>query len=255
MDMMRRFVAFAFFVMAAQGALAESQRALFTRENRFPETGKAEVGGFYEYREFENSDQATFRPYGRYTIIDDLTLNANVPYHWITDDLTDDDESGIGDAVVGIELLAYEDIFDYPWVIPHIDVSMQTGDEDEGLGTGETVSIFGVSVGTTVYDQLHYIADIAYALNGGSNQEDPEDIIVFAGSIIWDVSEKFAVLAEIRATDEEDPDDDIPYTVQGGMAYAFTEDFNLMWYGGGSTEGDSGEDEDLTITVKGSYSF
>lgn len=252
--MIRRLLAVSLFAVAAQGALAESQRAFFTRENRFPETGKAEVGGIYQYKEYDDRDESYVAPYGRYTIIDNLTINAAVPYGWVSPDFGDD-ESGLGDTTIGLELLAYQDIFEYPWVIPHVDLGLETGDEDEGLGQGETVTTFGVSVGTTVYDELHYVVDVSYAVDGGSEKPDPDNVLIFGGSIIWDVSEKFAVLVEGQATDEDNEEDDVPLFFQAGMTYAFTEAFVLSWYGGADASGDDGQGEDMRVTVKGAYTF
>jgi hypothetical protein len=253
--MMRRLVvAVAFFIAAAQGVLAEVQRALFTHENRFPEVGHAEAGAFVEYREFETSDVTSIRPYGRYTAIQNLTLNADIPYHWLTPQ-DGDDETGLGDMSVGLELLAYQDIFDYPWVIPHVNVTFPTGDEDDGLSTGDSVTTFGVSVGTTTYDELHWLADLSYAVNGGNEQPDADNVFIFAGSIIWDVSETFALLAEIQGTDEDNPEDDVPYTAVGGMIFTFSEDFTLGLYGGGSATGGGSAAEDLIASAKVALTF
>ena len=251
----RLFLICSTLLVATQLAHAEAQRALLTHENRFPEVGKAEVGALYNYSEYDNSngDEQYLAPYGRYTIIQNLTLNATVPYRWIEPEF-DSSESGIGDVSVGLELLAYQDIFEYPWVIPHVDVAAETGDEDKGLGSGETVSTFGLSVGTTVYDVLHYVADISYALNGGHEQPNPDNVVIFSGSIIWDVSDKFAVLVEGRITDEDTIDDETPQFIQGGMSYKFTDDFQLSWYGGSSRAGGD-RDADVVATVKAAYSF
>ena len=148
--MMRRLLLAGFaLLLATQLAHAEAQRALLTHENRFPEVGSAEIGSYFEYLDLNNGDQSDIRPYGRYTVVNNLTLNASVPYAWLNPD-NGSNENGVGDADVGLELLAYQDIFEYPWVIPHVDTAFSTGDQNKGLGSGETVTTFGVSVGTTV---------------------------------------------------------------------------------------------------------
>jgi hypothetical protein len=253
--MMRRLVvAMAFFVVAAQGARAEAQRALFTHENKFPEVGKGEVGSFFEYREFDAADITSIRPYGRYTVIQNLTVYGDIPYHWLTPQ-DGDDQTGLGDMNIGLELLAYQDIFEYPWVIPHVNMSFPTGDEDDGLSTGDEVTTFGISIGTTVFDQLHYVADISYAVNGGNEQPDADNVFIFSGSLIWDVTQQFAVLAEIQGTDEDNPEDDVPYTALGGMVYGFTDAFEMGFYFGGSATGGGSAEEDLITAVKASYAF
>ena len=249
--MMRRLVlAISLLLLAAQGARSESQRALFTRENKFPELGKAEVGGLFQYSEFDASDRETLAPYARYAIIKNVTLNAALPYHWVSPEFGDD-EAGVGDAKIGAELLAYQDIFDYPWVIPHVDIGLETGDEDKGLGAGATVTTLGISVGTTVYDQLHYVGDVSYAINGGTESEDPNNAVLISGSIIWDVSEQFAVLGEGRIIDEENSGGDATAFWQGGMVYKFTESLTLGAY----LAAWSDSENDTDVTGKLSYTF
>ncbi len=249
----RLFLICSTLLVATQLAQAEAQRALLTHENKFPEVGKAEVGALYNYSEYDNGDEEQLAPYGRYTVIQNLTLNADLPYVWL-DPNPGDKESGIGDATIGVELLAYQDIFEYPWVIPHAELTLDTGDEEEGLGSGETVTTFGLSVGTTVYDVLHYIVDLSYAINGGHEQPDADNVAILSGSIIWDISDKFAVLVEGRVTDEDNVEDETPQFVQAGMAYEFTENFQLSWYGGSSRAGGD-RDADTVVTAKAAYSF
>src|SRR5438105_4271491 len=126
--MMRRlFLVCSTLVLTTPFVHAEAQRALLTHENRFPEVGKAEIGAYVDYLQFNNGDQTDLRPYGRYTVINNLTLNASVPYEWTNPD-NGSNENGFGDTDVGLELLAYQDIFEYPWIIPHVDTSFSTGD-------------------------------------------------------------------------------------------------------------------------------
>ncbi len=248
----RLFLICSTLLVASQLAHAEAQRALLTHENKFPEVGKAEVGALYNYSDYNDGDVDELAPYVRYTIIQNLTLNADLPWVWNNPE-DGDHERGIGDANIGVELLAYQDIFEYPWVIPHADVTMDTGDEEEGLGSGETVTTLGISVGTTVYDVLHYVVDLSYALNGGHEQPDQDNVTILSGSIIWDISDKFAVLAEGRITDEDNIEDETPQFIQGGMAYKFTEDFQLSCYGGAARAG--GDLDADVVTVKAAYSF
>ncbi len=54
--------------------------------------------------------------------------------------------TGIRDITLGMELLAYEYTFGYPYIIPYVEVIPLTGDEDDKLGNGKTDAVFGASV-------------------------------------------------------------------------------------------------------------
>jgi hypothetical protein len=96
--------------------------------------------------------------------------------------------------------------------------------------------------------------DLSYSLNGGHEQPDRDNVTILSGSIIWDISDQFAVLAEGRLTDEDNIEDETPQFVQGGLAYKFTEDLQVSCYGGTARAGGD-LDADTVITVKTSYSF
>lgn len=204
-------------------------RTMLTRENKYPEVGEAELGGFFKHDEMDNNDRDSFGVYGRYGFFDNMTIEAGVPV--VDSEFSGESNTGLGDVELKLDLLAFQDIFRYPFIIPHLDVTFPTGDEDEGLGTGETVINFGVSVGTKVYDALTYVVDLSYAFNGATEDYDDENIFMISGSLVWDISDRFAVLAEGRIY-EENIFDNYPYQYQGGLAYRITEDVQIAGYGG-----------------------
>ncbi len=236
-------------------AYGEAQRPLFTKENALPDKGHVEVGSLFTYQEFDganevlsadDSDAMTVAPYVRIGLLDNLSAHVMVPFKEI-DRNSGGDDSGIGDVVAGFELVAFEDIFDYPYVIPHLDLRFDTGDEKEGLGAGESAVLFGISVGTVVEDAVHFIIDATYEV-----LDDSDNIISFAGTVIWDISDQFSVLAEAKITDEVmEPDDGDPVYLQGGMTYKATEALAFSVYGG-SVKNTS---EDVNAGGKISYSF
>lgn len=215
------------------------QRTLLTRENRFPQVGKAEVGAYFEHDEQASFDRDSIGAYGRVGFWENMAFEAGVPF--IDSEFNDDSNSGVGDVELKLDLLAFQDIFRYPFVIPHVDVSLPTGDEDKGLGVGETVTAFGISIGTVVYEQLTYVLDVSYAFNARPNQEE-ENVFYVSGSLVWDISDRFAVLAEGRVFEENDFGD-TPYILQGGLAYRLTEDVQIAGYGGQLSE-DTGVEDD-----------
>lgn len=256
--------------LLAVSVVAEPQRPLLTLENKFPDQGQFEVGGLFslveivDNNEFDRAgdrDERTYEAYLRYGLTENMALVVGVPFMEIEPD-EGDTEDGIGDATLGVQLKVFEDIFSYPWIIPHAQVRFDTGDEDKGLGAGEMGYEVGVSIGTTVspsWDWIdgygrwgfknvyHFIADATYEIN-----ENADNISVFSGTMIWEASDKLALLAEASITDEElEPDDGHPSYFQAGFAYQATENFALNLYGGGAKN----TDEDVRITLKVSYTF
>lgn len=242
----------AMFMTAA--TFADTSRTRLTRENRIPELRSADVGVQYFHADYDNGfEEDLFQLDGRYGLYENLTLRAGIPFG--QSDLSGSSETGFGDAYIGLELLAFEDIFRYPFVIPHIDLVLPTGDDDKALGSGETSVEIGVSVGTTIWDQLTWIIDFTYAHNGGFPQDSDDDVYMVSGSLVWDVSDRFAVLAEGRIW-EENIFNDNPYQVMGGFTYDFTEALSMGLYGGQFREDVIGAEITADLTqVRFNYAF
>lgn len=222
-----------------------SSRTTLTRENKYPGDGNIEVIASFDHAELQDLEQDVFGLGGRYGLLESLTLGASLPY--VQSEYAGEDNSGLGDLVLSADLLAFQDLFRYPFVIPHVDAALPTGDEDDGLGTGETVISFGVSVGTVVYDALTYIIDFSYAYNGSTYFAlgNPDNLFMVSGSIVWDISDRFAVLAEARMYEELDFMDDNPFEAKGGMAYRTGRDSQIAVYGGVVDSGIADTDYDV----------
>lgn len=250
--MNKAFTAVLLSLAVCSVAQAEPQRTRLSHENKFPELGQPEVGAMFDYVEYDRRDEQISTAYARYGLLKNLTLNAAVPYKEVDPEFSGS-ESGFSDASLGIELKAYEDIFGYPYVIPYATVSFDTGDEDKGLGTGETITALGISIGTVVYDQLHYVADLNYAINGGAESGYEDNLLSVSLSLVWDVSKTFAVIAEGRITDEDNAEDSTPGLVLAGFNYKATESLEFTVEGGAGTGG--AENADSLASVKVAYTF
>lgn len=231
---------------------SESMRTRLTVENKMPELGQAEVGVDGGYWDYEFSEELALTPFVRYGLAENLTVFATAPYRQLEPEFGEKVD-GMGDVTLGFDLVAYKDIFDYPYVIPHVEVGLPTGDEDEGLGSGNAKVTGGISAGTVVQDMYHFIVDIGYTIDD-SDDEGVEDNNhgYAAGSIVWDVSKEFALLAEIKMTNEEDSmgESDYPVLYDGGFSYKATKDLAINWYVGA---GDP--DLDSFTALKIAYSF
>lgn len=230
-----------------------SMRTTLARENKFPGTGAGEVLGFFEHSELGNLEQDKFGLGLRYGVWENVTMGASVPV--VNSDLDGDTNTGLGDAVLSLDLLAFQDIFRYPFIIPHADVSLPTGDEDKSLGAGETVINFGISLGTRVYDALTYIVDFSYAFNGSGYfiPDTTDNLYMISGGLIWDISDRLAFLVEGRVYEELDTMEDMPTEFRGGLSYRLGRGVQVTGYGGTVDDG-FGENYD-TAGVKLAVGF
>ena len=237
---------------------AHPQRPLFSKENQFPRQYHWEVGAVLGFTEFVDQEEdikdslnaEEIALYARYGLFRDVSLQLTVPYVEIDGDF--DDDNGLGDVELELQLRAWEDLFDYPFVIPHFAVNFGNGVESEELLSGERVYEAGISWGTVVADQLTFIADGSYHV-----RSERENEFVFASSVIWDVGRwsfdrRFSVLGEVQVHERRQVDfGSRPVLFLGGLVYDWSEALQFSFYGGG------GKDtiEDVFVRFKTAYTF
>lgn len=232
-------------------SFAEPIRTALTKENRLPRLYEAEVGLEFIYEDADTVETTTFAPYLRYTLFRDFAANISIPYHQISPDFGSSEE-GFGDLTVGFEFVAYKDLFGYPWIMPHAEVSFDTGNEDKGLGTGNVDYTVGIALGTTVSRRFHFIADARYQI-----LDDEDNIPSIAGAIVWDLDDSFSLMAELELSRRKEQDelgfddDSHPVLFLGGMTYRANRDLRFTVHGGTAT---NSEIESL-IRGKVSYRF
>lgn len=214
-----------FGVAAAQ---AGPIRPLYTKDVNQPEYHGLEVGSSFSLVEIEDLDETfdtgntnifTTTPYARFRIAEPLTLFAAVPFVSAESD-SGKDKNGAGDFSFGFELVTYKDIFDYPWIMPHVNVTLDTA--GRGLGQGESSVELGLALGTKTWDSVDWIGDFRYEVF-----EDRDNVGSMAVSIIWNLSEEFSFLFEGKLADEEEAEDEKPIFFAAGMSYSVSEDLVL----------------------------
>ncbi len=252
--MMKKWLAIGLIAMIGGVVEAEPIRTVLTKENRLPRLYQAEIGAEFFYVEREAVDETSVIPYLRYTLLRDFAVIARLPYRSIDPDSPMySQESGIGDATLGFEFVAYEDLFGYPWIMPHAEVSFDTGDEDKGLGAGDNEYTVGVAVGTTVNRVLHWTVDARYRI-----LDDQDNIPSVGASLVWDLDRRFSLIGEIELSREKDVPDEFgqrddrhPLIFLAGMHYKATRALQFTLHGGTGTNSDL----DTLIRGKLSYSF
>lgn len=248
-------------------AESESIRPLYVRENRFPELYKLEIGTLVNYQQLDEyflskidpksfsgyyvdksakRGETTVTPYARYGVFENLTLYSRVPIDFVNSDVKGR-SAGFNDLALGMELLAYEYTYKYPWVVPYIEVTFPTGDSKNHMGAGKVDPIFGLAVGTTTFDKYHWVLDGRYDANIASNGR-----FEGAAAVIWDLSRQFSVLAETKLTEKaKGSTKDVPWFFNGGLCYKPVDALSVNLYGGTSVNAE----EEGHGAVKIAYNF
>jgi len=230
---------------------AEPIRTLLTKENQLPEKGQTELGLLANTQQYDNNAGYSETPYVRYGLFGNLAAYAFVPYNQTRyKDGFGLNQNGFGDMGIGFELLAYEDIFKFPYVLPHLEFRFPTGDQDKGYSAGDVSILGGVTVGTKTWECVNWAVDVT---GEHLTTQDPSlkaDTIVVSGSIVWDLDEQFSVVAEVNGSDQDYPLGH-PLTYEGGMVYKPIESLMVGVYGGRTIH----TGEDWNGTVKVAYSF
>ena len=225
--------------LVAGAALADPVRTIFTMENKFPEAmgWEVELGGsgatYDGSRAVARFDSYAGYLGARFGATDRLALRAAVPYVYYSTGGRRED--GFGDVSLGAEFLFFEDIFEYAWIVPHATAMFPTGDEDKGLGSGDVQGIFGVSVGTTTMDVLHWAADVSYATDASTAKED-KGLVTGSASLVWELDKQASVLGEVQfRNDPANTDKDYALMYHAGLAYRINANWSAMGYGGAAS--------------------
>ena len=235
MSQLKRLMPLIFTGMFLSTVNAEPQRTNFTVENKFPLWEQFEMGAGYtgigmDDDSFIAQDRGRAYGYVRYGILDNLAVQLDIPYENV-DLPAGGSESGLGDLDVEFQLRTYEDIFGYPYFIPHVSFTIPTGDEDKGLGVDGVAVKFGLSYGSTINDWIDWVLDASYVVI-----PDQNDQIELANSYVWNISDVFGLVTEVFYSDSIEDSDDSEVIITGGITYEWTESIQMdLSVGGGLT--------------------
>jgi hypothetical protein len=209
---------------------ADVQRPQYTVENRLPKIGKLETGAQVSYQEIDYGrgqvDALSAGPYVRFGVLDNLTATARLPF--VNEDSSvGGTDFGTGSLGLGLQLRAYENILGYPYVIPHVEIQIDTSSDDFVSPEGQTISTVGISIGTVVDDNVTFVADVSYVDN-----QDTDSGVQASLSVLWALSNQFSWITEARVADIEDGENDTPGSVLGGFSYAWTRKLFTTFHAG-----------------------
>lgn len=227
MTMVQRAVAVT-VALAAVNLYAEPMRTLLNKDGNIPNHDTWEVGieGLHQETEIDDGFGTTTDirttsggPAARYTY-DKLTLGLAVPFvnREVGEDQT---ESGLGDVAATFDFRAYQDKVYPDFIAPYVRVYLPTGDEDKGLGDGEVGTTVGVVLGTTKREDFDFSADI------GCDVRDGENRFAGGGSVVWNMNQESALVAELRYWNETDEEDDMTVAM-GGICTRLTRNWTIL---------------------------
>ncbi len=230
---------------------AEPIRTIFTKENQFPEKGQLELSALANTVQYPERNYFTEAIMARYGLFGNLAVYGFVPAHQVrVKQGLGNNEKGIGDCGIGMELLAYEDIFRFPYILPHLEIQFPTGDETKGMGSGEVSIIGGVTIGTKTWECVDWALDVSGAHLTTNDPQLKSDTIIISGSIIWNLDDQFALVSELSGSDQTYSAGH-PITFEGGMVYKPIENLMFGLYGGKTLH----TDESWNGTFRIAYSF
>ncbi len=236
-------------VMSAWG---DPMRTLVVQEGKIPQTRQPEMGLRTVYQEITETDSpqsddnyGALEPYLRLALSHDFSLNLAVPL--ARTELGGSDSYGLGDIVVGADLMGWQGALGYPYVMPYARLALPTGDEEEGLGAGETRLKFGLSLGTTVEDDWDFVADIGFVA-----RSETDNSLQLGGALVYTFRPEFSLLAEVMYESWSGDALDDRTLALGGLIYRPAERWLIGLYGG--TEfGDV--DDNLIVGAKLSWTM
>jgi hypothetical protein len=243
------FSLFMMVLLLATAGRSESKRTAFTFENAFPRWEQFEFGvthqGVEQEDGFLKTDIQTTSAYLRYGVLENFAIQLELPYVNLNPDFGKS-ESGYGDMELEFQLRTWEDIFGYPYFIPHVNVTLPTGDEDKGLGQDDSTVEVGISYGDKLSDSLMWILDVSYRVN-----PDIENQFLVGHSYILDLSERFAIIAELAFEEEVEATTNSILLAGGGFSYNWTNRLQMGAHVFGGLSGPT----DVVSQFRLSYSF
>jgi len=188
-----------------------------------------EVNGQYDHDEEHRitttgGQAATIITYG---IIDSLDLVVTTPYLWRDEKSPSSktSENGVGDANVDVKFRIFEkDGLSFA-VKPGL--SLPTGDDDKGLGTGKWGYHFYL-IGTKETGPWTFISNLGYIRNETSLDTDERNIWHVSVATIYALNDQWKICADVvaeRNTNKDGEND--PVSAVAGVIYSPTKNIDL----------------------------
>ena len=199
-------------------------RPLSTEDTGIPDKGALEVeSGFTYTRESNESNNFNFSLVSIYGLLENMALCVELPFDVINPD-DGETEGGFSDTTLALKTSLLPEGEILPSFLLKTIVKLPTGDEDKGLGSGETdTTLLMVASKTVGHATLH--GNIGYTFIGGGSNDDN---IIYGIALEYSVIPKLALVGEAFMETENDFDKEA-HTINPlvGLRYHLTEKITL----------------------------
>jgi hypothetical protein len=162
-----------------------------------------------------------------YGITDTIDVAVGIPYLWIREEsgLINASNSGFSDTIMDVKLRFYEKNGLSFAVKPGL--SVPTGNEDQGLGTGK-VGYHLYLIGMKEVGPWTFLANLGYIRNETDAVAVEKDIWHVSVATMYAANEHWKIVANVVAERNPDKDDDTdPVAALAGVIYSPTKDIDL----------------------------
>jgi hypothetical protein len=229
-------------------AFAGFERSLHNQlDVNSPAAMNLEGGLVFDYISIDGDVNAwVLDAYVKYGIMDNWEIGFDVPYLNISPD-EGDSQSGIGDMNIWTKYRFLDESKNCMGLAAGVNVKLATGDEDEGLGSGETDWMPFIMATFKPADQFVLGAKVGYDIIGEPEGVEVDDSWV---GTIWGgymVKPNVGIVAELHGNTQEGKD---PLSLDAGITYGASENVGLT-AGAGVGLNDAAADWHIFAAIKG----
>ena len=212
-----------FLVIFASNAVAA--RPLSTDDAGTVEKGDLEAELGFEYAD-DTDDEYNFSATVKYGLGERWDIGVEITYLYI-DKESEDDDNGMGDYVFCSKYRFVDESEDFPALALGFSLKTNTGDEDEGLGSGELDYALNIIL-TKALDKIIGHVNLGYTYVGAPEEENHDDVFSYAIALEYPVNDSLNFVGELTGeTNFEGDFDNHPFAGLIGFNYTFLENITF----------------------------
>ncbi len=242
----KRIISFLFIFLGLLSQVSYGAHPLITDDAGTVGSGvlQLEVNGQYGYDREEGEDVRSFEVASviTYGVKDNLDIVLGVPYSgYRVEDRQRVSESGIGDITIELKWRFLES--DSGGIALKPSVSLPTGDDEKGLGSGEPT--YGLTlIGTLSRTPFVVHMNLSYTYNDNTSG-DRKDLLAASVATEFAATEDLTIVGNVGLESNPDPDASTPLVFGlGGLIYSISDSMDIDF---GIKAGLSRPEEDVTF--------
>ena len=217
------YVLVIFIAIAFAPSKSSAYRPFITEDAGVAGKGVAQFEGSWDYLSWSNDDKENvllFVPI--YGITERIELSLEIPYlfHNYKEENV---ENGIGDITIVSKFLLFEEKKIFPAFAIKGGIKTNSGDEEQGLGSGDRDYSIVVAASKTLGDLLVH-AMLGYAFIGDNDDKNIRDIYLYGIAFDYSLTRRFHICSEISGNRHPDREEDRhPISGLVGLMYALSD--------------------------------